>query len=88
MAETWNEENIKETEKSEGSWNEDGQLPEGSGAILGEDQQEAKEENENRQEIGEDMVDQVIGGLAKTNSTSTSNSNRKKKRDDILLPEL
>ena len=88
MSEIWNENDIQEAEELEESWDEDWQLPEGSGAILGEDQQEAKEENENRQEIGEDMVDQVIGGLAKTNSTSTSNSNRKKKRDDILLPEL
>ena len=88
MSETWNEESIKEAEKSEGSWKEDGQLPEGSGAILGEDWQEAEEEKRRRKEIGEDMVDLVIGGLADTHSTSKPRSKRRRKRDDILLPEI
>ena len=108
MSEKWNEENIQEAEKSEETWDgdwqmpegsgvilgEDWQLPEGSGEILGEDWQEAEEEKGRGKEIGEDMVDLVIGGLADTCKTSTStsttksSSQRKRKRDDILLPEI
>ena len=92
MSKTWKKENIQAAEKSEESWNEDWQLPEGSGEILGEDWQEAEEEKGRRKEIGEDMVDLVIGGSADTcktsTSTSTSSSKRKRKRDDILLPEI
>ena len=88
MSETWNEENMQEAEKSEEAWNEDWQKPEGSGVILGEDWQEAEEEKRRRKEIGEDMVDLVIGGLADTHSTSKPRSKRRRKRDDILLPEI
>ena len=94
MSEKWNEENIQEAEKSEETWDGDWQMPEGSGVILGEDWQEAEEEKGRGKEIGEDMVDLVIGGLADTCKTSTStsttksSSQRKRKRDDILLPEI
>ena len=53
-----------------------------------------EEEKGRRKEIGEDMVNLVIGGLADTcktstsTSTSKSSSQRKRKRDDILLPEI
>ena len=94
MSKLWNEKKKQEAEKAEGSWDEDWQLPEGSGEILGEDWQEAEEEKGRRKEIGEDMVNLVIGGLADTcktstsTSTSKSSSQRKRKRDDILLPEI
>ena len=94
MSKLWNEKKKQEAEKAEGSWDEDWQLPEGSGEILGEDWQEAEEEKGLKKEIGEDMVDLVIGGLADTcktstpTSTSKSSSQRKRKRDDILLPEI
>ena len=88
MSEKWNEESIKEAEKSEGSWKEDGQLPEGSGAILGEDWQEAEAEKGHKEEISDELVDLVIGGLAKTDSKPRTKSKRKRKRDDILLPEI
>ena len=90
MSETWNEENMQEAEKSEEAWNEDWQKPEGSGVILGEDWQGAEAGKGRRKEIGEDMVDMVIGGLANSSGTSKSKSTsrRKRKRDDILLPEL
>lgn len=90
MSDTWNEENIQEAEKPEETWNEDLQLPEGSGVILGEDWPNAKEENGHREEISEELVDLVIGGLADTDSKSRrkSESRRKRKRDDILLPEI
>ena len=102
MSEKWNEENIQEAEKSEETWDgdwqmpegsgvilgEDWQLPEGSGVILGEDWQEAEEEIGHREEISDDLVDLVIGGLAKTDSKPRTKSKRKRKRDDILLPEI
>ena len=86
MSKTWNKKNIQKAEKPEETWNEDRQLPEGSGVILGEDWQKAEELQGSRKEIGEDLVDLVIGGLADTYSQSTSR--RKRKRDDILLPEI
>ena len=94
MSKLWNEKKKQEAEKAERSWDEDWQLPEGSGEILGEDWQEAEEADGCRKEIGDDMVDLVIGGLADTcktstsTSTSKSSSQRKRKRDDILLPEI
>ena len=88
MSEKWNEENIQEAEKSEETWNGDWQLPEGSGVILGEDWQEAEEEKGRREEISDELVDLVIGGLAKTDSKPRTKSKRKRKRDDILLPEI
>jgi len=96
MSKLWNEKKKQEAEKSEESWDIDWQLPEGSGEILGEDWQEAEEADGRRKEIGDDMVDLVIGGLADTYKTSTSTSTstsksrsqRKRKRDDILLPEI
>ena len=73
-------------------WNEDWKMPEGSGDILGEDWQEAEEEKGRREEISEDLVDLVIGGLAESDSESRpktkTRSKRKRKRDDILLPEI
>ena len=73
-------------------WNEDWKMPEGSGDILGEDWQEAEEEKGRREEISEDLVDLVIGGLAEIDSESRpknkTRSKRKRKRDDILLPEI
>ena len=102
MSEKWNEENIQEAEKSEETWNgdwqlpegsgvilgEDWKLPEGSGVILGEDWQEVEEEKGRREEISDELVDLVIGGLAKTDSKPRTKSKRKRKRDDILLPEI
>ena len=102
MSEKWNEENIQEAEKSEETWNgdwplpegsgvilgEDWPLPEGSGVILGEDWQEPEEAKGSREEISEELVDLVIGGLAKTDSKPRTKSKRKRKRDDILLPEI
>ena len=88
MSEKWNEDNIQEAENSEETWNGDWQLPEGSGVILGEDWQEAEEEIGHREEISDDLVDLVIGGLAKTDSKPRTKSKRKRKRDDILLPEI
>ena len=102
MSEKWNEENIQEAEKSEETWDgdwqmpegsgvilgEDWQLPEGSGVILGEDWQEAEEEKGRREEISDELVDLVIGGLAKTDNKPRTKSKRKRKRDDILLPEI
>ena len=73
-------------------WREDWKLPEGSGDILGEDWQEAEEKQGGREEISEDLVDLVIGGLAEIDSESKpktkTRTRRKKKRDDILLPEI
>ena len=75
-----------------GRWNEDWKLPEGSGDILGEDWQETEEEKGRREEISDDMVDLVIGGLAEIDSESKpkkrTRSKHKRKRDDILLPEI
>ena len=102
MSEKWNEENIQEAEKSEETWDgdwqmpegsgvilgEDWQLPEGSGVILGEDWQEAEEEKGRWEEISDELVDLVIGGLAETDSKPRTKSKRKRKRDDILLPEI
>ena len=88
MSEKWNEENIQEAEKSEETWDGDWQMPEGSGVILGEDWQEAEEEKGRREEISDELVDLVIGGLAKTDSKPRTKSKRKRKRDDILLPEI
>ena len=88
MSEKWNEDNIQEAEKSEETRNGDWQLPEGSGVILGEDWQEAEEEKGRREEISDELVDLVIGGLAKTDSKPRTKSKRKRKRDDILLPEI
>ena len=86
MSETWNEENMQEAEKSEEAWNEDWQKPEGSGVILGEDWQEAEAEKGHKEEISDELVDLVIGGLSKTYSKSRTRS--KGKRDDIFLPEI
>ena len=97
MSEKWNEDNIQEAEKSEetrnGDWplpegsgvilGEDWPLPEGSGVILGEDWQEPEEAKGSREEISEELVDLVIGGMAKTDRKSRSR--RKRKKDDILL---
>ena len=102
MSEKWNEENIQEAEKSEETWDgdwqmpegsgvimgEDWQLPEGAGVILGEDWQGAGEGIGHREEISDELVDLVIGGLAKTDSKPRTKSKRKRKRDDILLPEI
>ena len=88
MSKLWNEKKKQEAEKAEGSWDEDWQLPEGSGEILGEDWQEAEEEKGRREEISDELVDLVIGGLAKTDSKPRTKSKRKRKRDDILLPEI
>ena len=88
MSEKWNEENIQEAEKSEETWDGDWQMPEGSGVILGEDWQETEEEKGRREEISDELVDLVIGGLAKTDSKPRTKSKRKRKRDDILLPEI
>jgi len=71
-------------------------VPEGSGEILDENWQEAEKKNGGREEISEEQVDLVIGGLAKPYSKSESESKskpeskskRKRKRDDILLPEI
>ena len=73
-------------------------IPEGSGEILDENWQEAEKKNGGREEISEEQVDLVIGGLAKPYSKSESESKpeskpeskskRKRKRDDILLPEI
>ena len=41
-----------------------------------------------REEISEELVDLVIGGLAKTDNKPRTKSKRKRKRDDILLPEI
>ena len=88
MSETWYEENMQEAEKSEETWNEDWQKPEGSGVILGEDWQEAEEAKGRKEEISDDLVDLVIGGLANTYSKSKSRTRSKSKRDDIYLPEI
>ena len=88
MSETWNEENMQEAEKSEEAWNEDWQKPEGSGVILGEDWQEAEAEKGHKEEISDELVDLVIGGLARTNSKSRPRTRSKGKRDDIFLPEI
>lgn len=88
MSEKWNEEDIQEAEKSEETWDGDWHLPEGSGVILGEDWQEPEEAKGSREEISDELVDLVIGGLAKTDSKPRTKSKRKRKRDDILLPEI
>ena len=88
MSEKWNEEDIQEAETSEETWDGDWHLPEGSGVILGEDWQEPEEAKGSREEISEELVDLVIGGLAKTDSKPKTKSKRKRKRDDILLPEI
>ena len=88
MSEKWNEENIQEAEKSEETWDGDWHLPEGSGVIVGEDWQEPEEAKGSREEISDELVDLVIGGLAKTDSKPRTKSKRKRKRDDILLPEI
>ncbi len=77
-----------------GRWNEDWKKPEGSGVILGGDWQDAGEKNAHRQEISDELVDLVIGGLAddysesESESKPRSKSRRKRKKDDILLPEI
>jgi len=88
MSERWNEENMQEAEKSEETWNEDWQLPEGSGVILGEDWQKAEGEKGHKEEISDEQVDLVIGGLARTSSKSRSRTRSKGKKDDIFLPEI
>ena len=78
---SWKEQ--EEMDMPKKTWNKDWKKPEGSGVILDENGQMA--ESVQREQISEDLVDLVTGGLGVARNQAKQ---KKKKRDDILLPEI
>ena len=70
--------------------NEDLKKPEGISEILGDGTEEREDKKPRREEISDELADLATGGTIRVygGSERRFNLKRKRKKDDILLPEI
>ena len=70
--------------------NEDLKKPEGISEILGDGTEEREDKKPRREEISDELADLAAGGTNRVYGSPERRFNlkRKRKKDDILLPEI